>query len=308
MSNAPPYGPEVDLRTHCDLPLDVEKLRDSTLTAVVDPEGFRAAVLLWCAAWHQVPAASLPDDDRILASYCGYARDLAGWELVKNSALRGFELCSDGRLYHWVLVEKAIQVINRKAQGRKAAVARAKKMGVKPPPPEVEVKAQMPEPEVPTVYIAPGPGRKRSSSAFDPLAIQFPGTDSEAWNMYMSYRRQIRKPYKAVSIRAAQKLLASHGDAQAQRAVVERTIAAGWMAVPPPKEIAARQEAASERSRKRATEWKSSGAPRCPSGKMGNHTWRSDAETLPAGVLQRRTCDNLMCDAVDELVEVQEKS
>ena len=71
MSEAPdPLVPaEVDLRDFGFMPLDVLRLRDSDLAALANGEEFKAAVLLWCAAWHQVPAASLPNDDRLLARF-----------------------------------------------------------------------------------------------------------------------------------------------------------------------------------------------------------------------------------------------
>jgi hypothetical protein len=108
---------EVDLRNFTYMPLDVVRLRDSDLAGVEDAEVFRAAVMAWCAAWHQVPAASLPDDDAILARLTGYGRDLATWRRVREGgALRGFVRCSDGRLYHRVVAEKALEAWEKKAR------------------------------------------------------------------------------------------------------------------------------------------------------------------------------------------------
>jgi hypothetical protein len=89
------------------MPLDVVRLRDSDIATIASGEGFRAAVMLWCAAWHQVPAASLPNDDRMLARLAGYGRDLDGWKEVKEDAIRGFVECSDGRIYHPEIAERA---------------------------------------------------------------------------------------------------------------------------------------------------------------------------------------------------------
>ena len=104
---APLVGPEVDLKDFAFLPLDVVRLRDSGLTAKASGEEFRAAVLLWCASWHQQPAASLPNDDEELANLCGYARAMREWMKVRKGALRGWVECSDGRLYHPTVAEKA---------------------------------------------------------------------------------------------------------------------------------------------------------------------------------------------------------
>ena len=62
MSYPDPLVPaEVDLRDFKYMELDVQMLRDSRFAAEVEPEAFRAGLLLWCASWHQLPAASLPD-------------------------------------------------------------------------------------------------------------------------------------------------------------------------------------------------------------------------------------------------------
>lgn len=103
---APLTPPDCDLRAFRDMPLDVQRLRDSDLM-LESPEAIVAAVHLWMAAWHQVPAASLPDDDRSLARYAGYGRSIAAWHEVRSAAMRGFVRCSDGRLYHRTLAEKA---------------------------------------------------------------------------------------------------------------------------------------------------------------------------------------------------------
>lgn len=97
------------------MPLSVNRLRDSDIAGVPDAEVFRCAVLAWCAAWHQVPAASLPDDDAALARMVGMGRDVKGWRKLRAAgALRGFKAASDGRLYHGVIVEKACDSWNSK--------------------------------------------------------------------------------------------------------------------------------------------------------------------------------------------------
>jgi len=101
--------PGCDLRDFAFMPLDVARLRDSDMAAYESPEACWAAVLLWAAAWHQVPAASLPDDDRFLAKAAGYGRVVKEWENVRSGALHGWVKCADGRLYHPVVAEKALE-------------------------------------------------------------------------------------------------------------------------------------------------------------------------------------------------------
>lgn len=115
----PPIAGNVDLRDFPWMPLEVSRVRSSDL---IHESGdvFRAAVLLWCASWHQIPAGSLPMNDRVLAGICGfhYTGDTAprAWASIREGALRGFQQYDDGRLYHAVIVKHA-----RDAWGRKMA-------------------------------------------------------------------------------------------------------------------------------------------------------------------------------------------
>jgi hypothetical protein len=105
--------PDCDLRDWPSMLLDVVRLRDSSLASDETPEACWAAVLLWAASWHQVPAASIPDDDRWIAKQAGYAQrgkiDTKAWARVRDGALRHFTVCSDGRRYHRVVAEKALE-------------------------------------------------------------------------------------------------------------------------------------------------------------------------------------------------------
>lgn len=105
--------PDCDLRGLPFMPLDVVRLTDSDLFALSTGEEFKSAITLWCKAWLQVPAASLPSDDRILAHLSGAG---ARWKKVKDIALRGFVLCDDGRLYHPVIAEKACDAWERRGE------------------------------------------------------------------------------------------------------------------------------------------------------------------------------------------------
>lgn len=58
-----------------------------------------------------------------------------------------------------------------------------------------------------------------------------PGLDREAWNRFLSYRKEIRRPIKPASIPASQRLLAGFGADQA--AVVEQTVGNGWQGLFP---------------------------------------------------------------------------
>lgn len=115
---APLTTPEIDLDGMPGFMLDTEQLRQSELWALSTGEEFKAAVGLWCRAWVQKPAGSLPNDDRLLAAWSGAGRR---WAKVRDMALRGFVLCSDGRLYHPVLCQDAHRAWGRRASYRERA-------------------------------------------------------------------------------------------------------------------------------------------------------------------------------------------
>jgi hypothetical protein len=111
------------------MPLDVVRLRDSDLATTPDGEVFRVAVMSWCASWHQVPASSLPDNDAILARLMGFGRDLKGWKKVREAGgLRGWKLHSDGRLYHPVVAEKALEAMGQKSRAKTKRERDAKRL------------------------------------------------------------------------------------------------------------------------------------------------------------------------------------
>ncbi len=128
MTTLPLTPSDLDLRNFAYMPLDVVRLRDSEIAVISSGEEFRAAVLLWCSAWHQVPAASLPDHGRVLRCLAGCGRVFDGWLEVKEVALRGFVKCSDGRLYHPVIAEKALEADDkRRSYQSRTAKARARR-------------------------------------------------------------------------------------------------------------------------------------------------------------------------------------
>lgn len=98
---------EVDLTDFGYMPLDIRRLLTSEtwIEAADDPKIGHASLCLWCEAWHQVPAASLPDNDKVLArlAMC----DAKTWARIKTKVLAGWVKCSDGLLYHPVVAEKA---------------------------------------------------------------------------------------------------------------------------------------------------------------------------------------------------------
>ncbi|MBS1082353.1 DUF1376 domain-containing protein [Gluconobacter kondonii] len=125
MSIPEPMTPaECDLRGLPFMQLDVVRLIDSDLFALSTGDEFKAAVALWCKSWLQVPAASLPDDDRVLAHLSAAG---SRWKKVKSLALRGWIKCADGRLYHPTVAEKALHAWKARTAQRERAAKRWQK-------------------------------------------------------------------------------------------------------------------------------------------------------------------------------------
>ena len=130
---APLTPPDCDLTSMPAMLLDVRRLRDSGVAAHENPEVFRASMFLWCAAWHEVPAASLKDDDSELAQKAGFGRFLTEWRKVKDEVLKSFTRCADGRLYHPVVAEKAleqwVEILLRRVSGARGNESQGKGAG-----------------------------------------------------------------------------------------------------------------------------------------------------------------------------------
>lgn len=103
---------DCDLAGYRWMPLDVERVVDSDTFGLSTGDEFKTAFRLWAKSWKQVPAASLPSDDRLLAHLAGL--ELPTWRKRKAVALRGWILCSDGRLYHPVIAEKAVEAMGKR--------------------------------------------------------------------------------------------------------------------------------------------------------------------------------------------------
>lgn len=96
---------DVDLRNFPDMWFDVDRLLESETWVMGNGDERAAAFTLWAKSWHQVPAGSLPSDPRMLEHLSMSKR----WKACSKHALRGWISCSDGRLYHPVVCERALE-------------------------------------------------------------------------------------------------------------------------------------------------------------------------------------------------------
>lgn len=224
---APMLSPDVDLRDFAFMPLDVRRLLNSEtwIEASEEPKFAHVLICLWCESWHQVPAASLPDNDIVLArlAMC----DKSTWLAIKDKALSGFVKCSDGRYYHPTVVEKAKEAWERKqsqrARTRKATEARNEQRN--------DVRDDERNGVQGTVDRDSRQVKENTNApagAVDPTPkVEIPpGLNVTAWEQWVKYRKDLRKPLKPASIPAAQEALAAFGSEQI--AVVTQSIANGW--------------------------------------------------------------------------------
>jgi uncharacterized protein YdaU (DUF1376 family) len=144
----------MDLTSLSYMPLHVERLLASDTWMIATGDEAKAAVTLWCRAWHQVPAGSLPNDDRLLAALSGAG---AKWKKVKEVALRGFKKGTDGRLHHAMLQEEAKEAFEKRAKWRdKKRRQRGGQAGEVPAP----VPGNMPEDNRGETPLRDGTGRE----------------------------------------------------------------------------------------------------------------------------------------------------
>jgi hypothetical protein len=118
---------DCNLRDFGFMPLDVKRLLTSETWILGTGDERAAAITLWLESWHQVPAASLPDDDRMLA----HLSQSKAWKKVKAHSLRGWVKCADGRFYHPVVAEKSLEAwIEKLLASLSGAAGNAKRWGV----------------------------------------------------------------------------------------------------------------------------------------------------------------------------------
>lgn len=134
--------PDCDLTDYDWFPLQHKRLRRSSFWVNASDTVKASSVELWCEAYEQIPAASLPDDDAFLAQATGFGRrNVRGWLEVKDEVMAAWIKASDGRWYHPTLAEIAnaawvrrkAELERREDERRRKAEYRAQKEGKKPP-------------------------------------------------------------------------------------------------------------------------------------------------------------------------------
>ncbi len=98
---AAPYREEVVL-SYRDMPTPAADVVKSLMDIETEDERqvWTAAFALRCSAWSEHPTGSLPSDERALMRAAGFPKQKRVWERIRERALAGWSLHSDGRLYH----------------------------------------------------------------------------------------------------------------------------------------------------------------------------------------------------------------
>ncbi|MFJ2456434.1 DUF1376 domain-containing protein [Pseudomonas protegens] len=128
MSLPEPLTPSnCNLQDFAFMPVDVRRLLASETWILGNGDERAASMSLWLESWHQIPAASLPSDDRMLA----HLAQCSKWTRVKAHVLKGWVECGDGRLYHPVVAEKALESwIEKLLNSISGATGNAKRWGI----------------------------------------------------------------------------------------------------------------------------------------------------------------------------------
>lgn len=284
---------EVDLRGYEYMPYYGDRLRDSDLNSRATDAEYRAAHNLWWAAWKQIPAASLPDDDVTLCKLADLGRDQKTWQQVKARAMQGFDLCSDGRYYHRVLSPIALDAwedrLAASAKGKAGASMRwAKHKHKKKVQQPEEEEARAPETDGTGINCdAPAIGADSTGNATatkndskgegkgkrkgkvvvtrdrevntvgaDALADWIP---PDAWNAYVEMRKSSRKPLtepgKRLAVRELERLKNAGQD---PRAVLEQSVFRSWQGLFPIRDNGGGsiRDSLEERNRRATEGWK----------------------------------------------------
>lgn len=92
---------------------------------------WRAGVTLWLKSWDQVPAGSLPSDDVDLCRLAELGRDLKTWRKLRAMALHGWEVATDGLMYHRVVAEVVLEAwLEKLGQQLSGGAGNAKRWGL----------------------------------------------------------------------------------------------------------------------------------------------------------------------------------
>lgn len=122
----PPYPANTDVSRIPFFPLLIDRLLGSRLWLLGSGDTCKAALTIWCRAWQECPAGSIPAGPDDLHRRLAGVESSALWEKIRAEVLGGFEKHSDERLYHPVLTAQVKYVCDGREKGRSLAAIRWK--------------------------------------------------------------------------------------------------------------------------------------------------------------------------------------
>lgn len=109
--------------------LDVQRMQNSDSWAVCPAEIRPWMMMSWVISWVQRPCGSLPGDDELIAAKLGCSPEFL--QVHRKSILRGWVRHADGRLYHPVVTEEVLKMVQSRDKWRtKKQGQRESKQGV----------------------------------------------------------------------------------------------------------------------------------------------------------------------------------
>ena len=168
----------------------------------------------------------IPDDIDALAEICGCPSDVmeSAWQVLSkcfemsgNSLANGTQLLVNKRIEN-ERTAKDKERVQKSINGRLGGSAKSLKSNKK----LASAKQVLSNCHIEEKREKREKREEKSTAIPEPIE----GLDVDAWNQWVQYRKEIKKPLKPMSILAAMKKMVKHGEMQA--AVVERSIANGW--------------------------------------------------------------------------------
>lgn len=100
--------------------IDHERIRQSDTWALAAPDARPWLLMLWMVAWEQSPCGSMPSEPALIAARIGMQPK--AFDKHRAVLMRGWWQASDDRLYHRVVTERVLELIDfrEKAATRKA--------------------------------------------------------------------------------------------------------------------------------------------------------------------------------------------
>lgn len=117
---APPYPGDIRAKGFT-FQIDWELIRQSK-TWICCPADVRPWLLmLWAHSWTNAPAGTYEDDDELIAASIGM--DARVFKANREHLMRGWSLCSDGRLYHATITQLVLEMSERREKDRARVAA-----------------------------------------------------------------------------------------------------------------------------------------------------------------------------------------